>query len=310
MQGTGYDLDLSGSEFDRPYMLLDFVGEDKGTMLAKTLKDFRETDPDRLQNLVRGISRIMISLARKAQPRIGSLRFNDDGFTTLGSRPLLCANSILESEGAPRVSNKTYTTTGSLIDDMLQFRKEAFLAQPNAVNDEEDCLSQMCHMVLLQRKKAHFIDRHYGGPFILQFTDFHAGNILVDEDWNIVAVIDLEFVCALPPNMMEVPYWLLVDTFDEIIDRADDFARIHKQFLDTMRDEEKTHNREHGVSLASSIQEAWTTRSCWFYSCFTSINGIPACLEDHLYGKFGFDPSVKEERLYAKLLSSRWSPDS
>jgi hypothetical protein len=52
-------------------------------MLSDTLKDFRETDQNRMQNLCRGISRVMLSLASKAQSRIGSLRFNDDGSTTL-----------------------------------------------------------------------------------------------------------------------------------------------------------------------------------------------------------------------------------
>ena len=175
-------------------------------MLSETLRDFRETETIRMQNLLRGINKIMISLAGKAQPRIGSLRFGDDGSVTLLNRPLFCANSILESEGAPRTVNKTYTTSGSFMDDMLRFREKAFSAQPNAVNDEEDCHLQMLHLILLRRLKPHFVDRHSEGPFVLQFADFHASNIFVDDKWNIVALIDLEFVCALPPSMITVPH--------------------------------------------------------------------------------------------------------
>jgi hypothetical protein len=80
----------------------------------------------------------MLSLAKKQQSCIGSLRFNDDGSITLTDRPLLCTSSILESEGAPKILNRTYKTAGHFIDDMLKFREEAFSAQSNAVNDEED----------------------------------------------------------------------------------------------------------------------------------------------------------------------------
>lgn len=279
-------------------------------MLSDTLKDFRESDPNRMQNLCRGISQIMLSLASKAQSHIGSLRFNDDGSTTLANRPLFCANSILESEGAPRTVNRTYTTSGSFIDDMLQFRERAFRAQPNAVNDEEDCRLQMLHMVLLRLLKPQFVDCHSKGPFVLQFTDFHASNIFVDDEWNIVALIDLEFICALPPSMMDVPYWLLVDAIDEIRDDIPAFRKMHESFMDIFRDEERSFKHEHETQLASSIQGSWTTYSYWYYLCLTSINGMACCVEDHLYEKFDFKPSLDEETCWARSMSSFWSFDS
>lgn len=279
-------------------------------MLSNTLRDHRETDPVRLRNLIRSISRIMLSLASKPQPHIGSLRFNDDGSTTLATRPLLCASSILESKGAPKVVDQTYTTLGSFTDAMLRFREDAFRAQPNAVNDEEDCRLQMFQMVLLRRIKSHFVDRHYQGPFVLQFTDLHASNIFVDDEWNVVALIDLEYVCALPPSMMDVPHWLLVDAIDEVSDRFDDFGNVHDLFISILKEEEKFGSAEHGVSLAAAIQDAWTSSACWFYRCFTSINGLGCCLEDHLYRKFDFEPSLVEETRLARIMSSRWSADS
>lgn len=291
-------------------MLLDFIGSDKGKMLSDTLREFRETDTNRLENLIRGISRIMISLASKAQPRIGSLWFNDDGSTTLANRPLLCANFVLESEGAPKFVDKKYATIGTFFDDMLRFRKEAFRAQPNAVNDEEDCHLQMYQMTLLRRMKSHFVDHHYQGPFVLQLTDFHASNVFVDDEWNIVALIDLEFVCALPPDMLDVPHWLLVDSIDEVSGRLDEFSKIHELFMRLLREEEENLNHENDLSLASSMEQCWATSSCWFYGCFTSINGMQYYLEDHLFKKFGLEPSINEENHYAKMISSRWSPDS
>ena len=84
---------------------------------------------------------------------------------------------------------------------MLKFREEAFSAQPNVVNDEEDCRLQTLHITMLRLLKNQFFDSHSEGPFVLQLTDLHSSNIFVDDDWNIVAIIDLEFMCALPPDM-------------------------------------------------------------------------------------------------------------
>lgn len=277
-------------------------------MLSDTLSDFRGNDTLRMQNLSRGISRLMLSLARKTQSCIGSLRLNDDGSTTLSSRPILCTNSILESEGAPRTVDRTYATVGSFIDDMIRFRDEAFRAQPNAVNDEEDCHLQMLHMVLLRLLKHQFVDSQSEGPFVLQLTDLNPSNIFVDDQWNIVALIDLEFICALPPSMINVPYWLTVDAIDEVIDHMDAFSKMHEAFIDCFRDEEG--RIASNVQLASSIQEAWKTSSCWFYRCLTSINGMACCLEDHIYEKFGVKLSMDEETRWARTMSAFWSSDS
>jgi hypothetical protein len=227
-------------------------------MLSETLRKFRDTDSSRVENLTRGISRIMLSLAKKTQPFIGSLRFNDDTSITLANRPLLCTSSILESEGAPKILDRIYKTCGHFIDDMLKFREKAFSKQPNAVNDEEDCHLQMLHITMLRLLKSQFVDSHSEGPFVPQLTDLHSSNIFVDDDWNIVAIIDLEFMCALPPSMINVPYWLVVDNIDDIAENMDAYNKMHKTFLDVLQSEAQTANLENDVQLSSEIRQTWT----------------------------------------------------
>jgi len=308
--GAGFIQDPSGSEFGHPYLLLEYIDRSKGKMLSETLRDYRDTDPRRVENLTRGISRIMLSLAKQTQPLSGSLRFNNDLSITLANRPLLCTSSILESEGAPGILDKTYKTCGHFIDDMLKFREEAFSAQPNAVNDEEDCHLQMLHITMLRLLKSQFVDSHSEGPFVLQLTDLHSSNIFVDDDWNIVGIIDLEFMCALPPSMINVPYWLTVDNIDDIAENMEAYNRMHKNFLDVLQDEEQKITLPHDVQLASTIQESWTSYASWFYRCLTSINSMAYCLEDHLYEKFNFNVSRGEEGQWMKLMSAFWPIDS
>lgn len=262
-----------------------------------------------MENLFHGISRIMLSLARATQPNIGSLRFNDSGSITVETRPLLCANTILESEGAPRVLDRTYETTGSFIDDLLRFRRAAFRAQPNAVNDEEDCYLQMSHMVFLEDMKALINQHHSEGLFVLQFQDLHASNIFVDDEWNIIALIDLEYICALPPSMMNVPYWLSVDAIDDVSEQMDAFSEMREAFMHVFRDEEESFGRSRDELLALTMEKAWDSQSYWFYCCFTSVDGITCCVEDHLFKALDIRLSPDEEMDWAKSMAARWSSD-
>jgi hypothetical protein len=147
---------------------------------------------------------------------------------------------------------------------MLKLREEAFSTQPNAVYDEEDCHLQMLHITVLRLLKSQFVDSHSKGPFVLQLTDLHSSNIFVDDDWNIVAIIDLEFMCALPPSMINVPYWLSVDNIDDIVGNMDAYDKMHETFLNVLQDEEQNASLENDSRLASTIQQSWTSCSSWF----------------------------------------------
>lgn len=290
-------------------MLLEHIGS-RGRILAEILDDVRGSDSSKKQNLLRGISKITLALARTSHARIGSLRFNDDTFSTLETRPLFCANSILESEGVPRVVNRTYETERAFIEDMLRFREEAFRTQPNAVYDEEDCRLQMYHMVVLRAVHTLLVDYKFQGPYVLQLTDFHAGNIFVDEEWNITGIIDLEFICALPPSMMNVPYWLSVKAIDNIRENMAVVAKVHETYMNIFREEERHCTHEHDLQLSLSIQGAWESGACWLYGCITSIDGTPYFVEEHICEELGIRLSLDEEKRFAILMSHLWSRDS
>jgi len=156
---------------------------------------------------------MILSLARVPQPRIGSFRFHADGTLMLANRPLLCCVPILENGGTPRTMprDETYTYTEPFISDMLALHDGSFLANRNAVYDEVDCRGQIAARVLLRALSHQYVTRKYrGGPFRLQFTDFHPSNILVDDNWNVTCLIDLERICSLPAEMLAVPYWFRI----------------------------------------------------------------------------------------------------
>ncbi|KAL8420339.1 hypothetical protein RB594_003211 [Gaeumannomyces avenae] len=143
------------------------------------------------------MARIILSLARIPQPRIGSFQFHDDGTISLTNRPFTTVLALLENNGAPRVlkSNTTYTCTEPFVSDMLTFHDESFLNNESAADSEETCQMHMAVKTTL-RALAHRYTRHESrnGPFVLQHTDLNKGNVFADNEGNVTCLIDLEWM--------------------------------------------------------------------------------------------------------------------
>ena len=248
-------------------MVLEYIDSGTGQMLSKTWSAQRE-DPARRQKLFLGMARLILSLARIPQPRIGSFQFHDDCTVTLTNRPLTCTMIILENEGTPRTIQRgdTYTCTEPFVSDMITLHDNRLLSNPNAVYDAEDCRSQMAQRTLLRALSHHYIrQERRTGPFLLQFTDFHASNIFVDEEWNVTCLIDLEWICALPAEMLAVPYWLTgcgIDGLEE--ERLDKFNRVRKEFMHILEEEEQKITAEHDIQISAVMHDMWDSKGVWF----------------------------------------------
>lgn len=270
-------------------MLFDYIKPDEGRMLSNTWDQYRQ-DPVRKQNLFRGMARIILSFARISQPRIGSFRFHNDGTITLTNRPLSCAMIILENDCAPRViqKNDTYTCTEAFVSDMLTFHDNRFLSDQNAVYSESDCHRQMAVMTLLRALSHHFLLReHRQGPYVVQLTDFHASNIFVDDEWHITYLLDLEWMCALPIDALEVPYWLTGRAIDQVSEHLDEYDAVRQEFMDIFEEEErKISPTQHNMSIARTMHNAWESKRVWFWNCLLSVNGMSSLFEDYIYPMF------------------------
>ncbi|OBT57788.1 hypothetical protein VE04_01636 [Pseudogymnoascus sp. 24MN13] len=291
------------------YMILEYISPDMGQMLSSTW-DKHQNDPSRRQKLFRGMARLMLSLANIPQSRIGSFQFHANRTITLTNRPLPCSVVILENEGAPRTiqRNETYTCTEPFAADMLTFHENSFLSNPNAAYDEGDCRGQMAGKALLRMLSHHYVEwKRRNGPFYFQFTDLHASNIFVGEQWNITCLIDLEWVCALPAEMLAVPYWLTGHGIGEIVgDNLNEFDVIQQEFMRIFEAEEvNMASKQHPPVLASIMHEGWESNGVWFWRCLTSTNVMISLVEDHLCPRFSRLSSEAEE-----IISQYLCPDS
>ena len=269
-------------------------------MLATTWNEKRD-DPIRRQRLFRGMARAILSLARIPQPRIGSFQFQDDGTVSLTNRPLTSTIVLLENDGAPRTiqRDETYTCIESYVSDLLTFHDSSFLSNPNAVFTEKICKGEMAVKTILKALSYRYIRRESrAGPFLLQFTDLHIGNIFVDDDWNVTCFIDLEWVCALPAEQLAVPYWLTNRGIDQLVEEhLAVFDGIRKEFMLAFEEEEKATSACQDAPLARIMREMWESGGVWFWFSVDSINAAYSLGFKHLMPRFTNKPPLVRETM-------------
>ncbi|KAF2785785.1 hypothetical protein K505DRAFT_380680 [Melanomma pulvis-pyrius CBS 109.77] len=292
------------------HLLLQRIEASDGEMLSTSWKEHMG-DPVRRANLFKGLARITLSLARVPLPRIGSFTFRDDGTIALLNRPLTSTLAIMESYGIPRAieQNTTYTSVEPYMSDLLTYHDHRFLNQPNAVLDRVDGQRQMAQKVLLRAIGHHFLPRDLrNGPYALRLTDLHQSNIFVDERWNVTYLIDLEWVCSLPMDMLGAPYWLTGLGIDQIHDKAlETYDSRRQEYMHIFREEEEALQRpQSSLRLSELMQSAWTDRRYWYYLSLTSLNGMYTIFP-HIYAKFHLS-DVSDNA--ADVLSQFWDPDS
>jgi len=287
-------------------MLLEYLGPETGRMLFDTF-DSQRGDLEERRRLFKGMCRIMLSLAKIPQARIGSFCFHDDGTITLTNRSLCCSTVIIENDTGARSMQRddTYTCTDAYVADMLALHDQRFLKQPNAVNDEEDCHFQMAIKILLRVYSRSFIQKRFRQwPFLLQLTDLHASNLLVDQDWNVTGLIDLEWICALPLEMYEVPYWLTGCAIDGLKGEGlVQFNQVRQEFLRIFEEEEQS-NPAHAFSLTRIMEETWDSGGVWFWYCLSSVNAMYFLLEAYILPAWSLSAEAE------KIISKFWSRDS
>ncbi|KAF4448254.1 Aminoglycoside phosphotransferase [Fusarium austroafricanum] len=301
-----YTLHPSRHHLPTAYMLLEHIGPDVGQMLSNTWPD-QSNDLGRKKRLFRGIARAMLSLARVPQPRIGSFQFHDDCCIRLTNRPLTCSMMIFENDGTPRAiqNTETYSCTESFASDMISYHDNRLLSQPNI--DAEDCREGMAMTTLLRALSYKYVKEGFrNGPFALQFTDLHASNIFVDEDWNVTCLLDLEWISALPMEMLAVPYWVSGGGIDEIAkERLEEFNQARQQFM-RIFEEEETIAANTSITLSKVMEDTWNSKAFWFWHCLTSVNAMSWLVRDQICTQFGTSWSLK----MGTMLSDFWCEGS
>ncbi|KKY13734.1 hypothetical protein UCRPC4_g06919 [Phaeomoniella chlamydospora] len=281
------------------YLLMDYIQD--GEMLSETFKD-RKGDEDLQSNLFTDLSRILLSLAKIPQPRIGSFTFEDDGRITLSNRPLTLQLHMLENEKVPtNIGRKTtYSSVADYIYDLLGYHDSRLLHQPNSMDNEDDGRRQMGAISLMRATSVHFINletRH--GPFYFTLTDLHQSNIFVDQDWHVKSIIDLEWACSLPSEMLQPPYWITDEPIDHLTgENLEKFSKVRDKFMSIFEREEKLYTHTNQAPRTRMMQKNWETGSFWYFAALESTKGLYNIFRRNIRPKFSENFSYQEVSHY------------
>ncbi|KAJ9259392.1 hypothetical protein DTO207G8_955 [Paecilomyces variotii] len=275
------------------YLLLEYIEETQGKMLSETWIDGYHNVKLRA-NFFRGLSRILLSISRIPLPKIGSFIIDSNGFLCLSNRPLSAEIHQLENENIPTEMprNYTYSTVDSYVLDELSIHDSRFRNQPNAVNDLGDCAYQLAALSAMRAVFPPFFRRDFRrGPFTFHLTDLHQSNIFVDSEWNITCLVDLEWACSRPIEMLMPPHWLTNKGIDQL--ETSEYDSIRTEFMGILTEEEKehklelatsgeSHNAELSLYLSDIMNRTWETGTFWYTLALSSPSGLFRIFDEHI----------------------------
>ncbi|KAM3468886.1 hypothetical protein MY8738_010197 [Beauveria namnaoensis] len=258
-----HSADLDG--LDVGYLLIQTI--ESGKMLSLSWDD--KYNDTRLQdNLQRDVARVMLSLASASLPLpcVGTFRVDNGGYLRLDNRPLSIQSTIQENEGIAVSAHRRRIFTS--VKDFVLYHIDAFsnrlLHQPNGIESRSDAHTQMTSLAGATALFPHLFRREFNnGPFVFALTDLHRSNILVDEEWNIVCIIDLEFACSWPLEFVQPPFWLGGEAMDEVTITS--FAAIHEGFIGHIEREEALlpSTRRGQEPLSAIMRQGWKLGTFW-----------------------------------------------
>ncbi|RAH53124.1 hypothetical protein BO85DRAFT_166036 [Aspergillus piperis CBS 112811] len=268
------------------YLLMEFI--DDSQMLSNTWSTHHGDEILRA-NLFRDLSTIFLTLARVPLPRIGSFVIDENGYLTLSNRPLSSEIQELENGSIPidMPRDFTYSTVDSYVVDLLACHDSRMQHQPNAAMDLMDGIYQITALTMMKALFPHFFQRELRrGPLILQLTDLHPSNIFVDSSWNIRCLIDLEWACSRPIEMLHPPTWLTDQTADNL--DLETYNKIREEFINILQEQKKMIRAkgDQTPSLSTVMEQGWKTRTFWYSLCLRSPLGIHQFFYDHIQTRF------------------------
>lgn len=293
-------------DFEAGYLLVQYIDPSEGTMLSSTWDEKRHNRNLR-SNLFKGLSKILLDLSKVPVPRIGSFIINDQGFLVLGNRPLSLEIHQLESIGIPvEISrNMMYSSTDSYAADLLAFHDNRLRYQPNAINDRCDGIFQASALTTMRILIWRFFKRDFRcGPFIYFLNDLHQSNILVDEDWNIKYLIDIEWACSRPIEMVHPHHWLTSQSVDTI--DLDLFSPLHDEFVNILGQVEGEQlDKTPGISLSNLMKTGRENGMFWYSLALMSPSGLYLLFQNHIRSRVAGDDI--HSGWYHKIISHFWT---
>ncbi|KAL4926668.1 uncharacterized protein BDV17DRAFT_293245 [Aspergillus undulatus] len=277
---------------DRPSFLTTgymIISAFEGRKLTETWETYLQ-DSDHRANLFRSFADIMISLNAVTHWEIGSWTISDDGDISLTNRPLTAVLHALENEGVQTIQrNTTYNAVELYVHDLLACHDNRLKTLPNVIQERRDGTSQLAIAVTMRSLiPQHFSSQYRHGPFVFALTDLNRDDIFVDDDWNIVGLIDLEYGCTLPVQMQGPPKWLadLPSTRFKRDSVALAFEENVKEFLQVFEARYNALGGDRQISQPELMRSAWNNLGFWYVQGLNEPSRLSRIFNGHIRSKY------------------------
>lgn len=295
---------------------MDYIEDSEGKPLSKSWTDLPR-DSKRRANFFADLSRIMLSLSRTPLPRIGSITINDDGVLLLSNRPLTFRLQQLENKGITLDMHRTttYSTAEAYFIDLLSCHDSRIRHQPNSIRDQCDGETQLSVLAAMHALLPHFVTRASpSGPFAFTLTDIHPNNVFVDDDWHITCLIDLEWACVRPAEMILPPVWLTGRRVDQLPrgDHLDAYFLVLEEFFDAFAREELLFSKRHGDALVHSktLRQGFEAGSFWYFHALDNPKVMGNLFFQHIEPMFSGVLNVFDGGGFGANLMAFWGRDA
>ncbi|KAI1935159.1 hypothetical protein LOZ66_005465 [Ophidiomyces ophidiicola] len=166
--------------------------------------------------------RIYIQLYRQQFDRVGALTLNENGdWVFAENRPLTIDINEQELCGLDICRhlpyNRTFQSTIDYIYIIVNLIFNDFYRGRDSITSEEDAQYYLYSIFASQGILMEWVDPKYNhGPFVLIHGDLRPPNIVVDDSFNLVSVLDWEWSQTVPIQMFAPPSWLSDATLSQI----------------------------------------------------------------------------------------------
>lgn len=158
----------------------------------------------------------------------------------------------------------------------------------------------------------HFISREYrNGPFVLTLTDLHRSNILVDDEWHITSLIDLEWTCSLPIELQCPPHtgctgglWM-TSNMASLYGRSTASSLKSSIISKSRRGKERCRGDATDIFQAPIMRECWNRWSFWYFQAMNSPKGLLRIFNQHIQHMFCEEHCTK--RVFNRVVSPYWA---
>ncbi|CAG8139038.1 unnamed protein product [Penicillium olsonii] len=273
-----------------PFIIMEYI-DHHANMIDILKKPGRPTkervtlDPDiiraKLKTLYKELPKVLVSLSRLSQDKIGSFCQADDFTWEVACRSLsLHMNELVRLGTLPqsKLPATTFDTASSYFEALAELHVSHLTSQRNdAVHSIEDCQRKFVARFLFRKLirdphlKAQWIS-FVNGPFPIWCDDFRPGNVLVDIDLNITGVVDWEFTYTAPVEFTHAPpWWLLLEKPEYWSRGLDDWCIEYEKrlqiYLEAMVEHEEDVIRKGQLAeskrLSSAMRRSWETGDFW-----------------------------------------------